>query len=56
MSHNNINNYFKNTKRNVKEKSKNKANSTFDLLKEMSNEEMKYQSENRKKFIIIIDV
>ena len=49
MSHNNINNYFKNTKRNVKEKSKNKANSTFDLLKEMSNEEMKYQSENRKK-------
>ena len=49
MSHNNINNYFKNTKRNVKEKSKNKANSTFDLLKEMKTEEMKYQSDSRNK-------
>ena len=47
ISHNNINNYFKNIKRNVKEKSKNKANSTFDLLKEMNTEEMKYQSDNR---------
>ena len=49
ISHNNLNNYFKNTKRNVKEKIKNKANSTFDLLKEINNEEMKYQSDNRNK-------
>mgnify|MGYP002624591417 CR=1 FL=1 len=47
ISHNNLNNYFKNAKRNVKEKSKTKANSTFDLFKEITNEEMKYQSENR---------